>query len=202
MNYRCTTFLATSLFTLIASTGNSSVEPAAAAPSPDNPEPAYTSDGKLKVPEDYREWVFLSSGLDMSYSEEAGMQDHSMFDNVFVDRVSYRAFLQTGTWPDRTQLVLEARRAAEKGSINRHGKFQTNETMGLEVHVKDTGRFPGGWAFFSFQNAEPARQIPISAACYSCHLQHGAVDTTFAQFYPTLLSIAMQKHTLTPRNRP
>jgi hypothetical protein len=138
----------------------------------------------------------------MSYSEKAGTQDHSMFDNVFVDPVSYRAFLQTGTWPDRTQLVLESRGAAEKGSINRHGKFQTNETMGLEVHVKDTARFPGGWAFFSFQSADPARQIPTSAACYSCHQQHGAVDTTFAQFYPTLLSIAMQKHTLAPSYRP
>jgi hypothetical protein len=32
--------------------------------------------------------------------------------------------------------------------------------------------------------------------CYSCHEQHGAVDTTFVQFYPTLLPIATQKGTL------
>jgi Cytochrome P460 len=200
MNCRWATFLAASLLALTAFAGASSVEPAAADPSPSKPAPAYTADGKLKLPEDYREWVFLSSGLDMSYSEKA--QDHSMFDNVFVDPVSYRAFLQTGTWPDRTQLVLETRGAAQKGSINRRGKFQTSETMGLEVHVKDTERFPGGWAFFSFQSADPARQIPTSAACYACHQQHGAVDTTFTQFYPTLLSIAMQKHTLAPGYRP
>ncbi len=32
--------------------------------------------------------------------------------------------------------------------------------------------------------------------CYSCHEQHGAVDTTFVQFYPTLLKLAEQKGTL------
>jgi hypothetical protein len=34
--------------------------------------------------------------------------------------------------------------------------------------------------------------------CYSCHEQHAAVDTTFVQFYPTLLEIAKKKGTLAP----
>jgi len=34
--------------------------------------------------------------------------------------------------------------------------------------------------------------------CYSCHEQHGAVDTTFVQSYPTLLNIAKRKNTLNP----
>ncbi len=38
--------------------------------------------------------------------------------------------------------------------------------------------------------------IPQSADCYSCHTAHGAVDTTFVQFYPTLLPIARSKRTL------
>jgi hypothetical protein len=38
--------------------------------------------------------------------------------------------------------------------------------------------------------------IPTSADCYSCHAQHAAVDTTFVQFYPTLLPVATGKHTL------
>jgi acyl carrier protein phosphodiesterase len=37
---------------------------------------------------------------------------------------------------------------------------------------------------------------PTAASCYSCHAQHGAVDTTFVQFYPTLLPIAKAKGTL------
>ena len=41
-----------------------------------------------------------------------------------------------------------------------------------------------------------AKMIPVSQNCYSCHSDHGAVDTTFVQFYPTLLPIAKQKRTL------
>jgi hypothetical protein len=202
MNYRFVVLLAASLVTLAAATGVTPAEPAAATLSPNEPGPAYTSDGKLELPGNYREWTFLSSGLDMSYSEKADMADHSMFDNIFVDPVSYREYLQTGTWRDKTQLVMEMRGAAEKGSINQHGKFQTGETMGIEVHVKDTARFPGGWGFFAFQGAAPAQQIPTTAGCYSCHQQHGAVDTTFVQFYPTLLKIAQQKKTSSPNYRP
>ena len=71
--------------------------------------------------------------------------------------------------------------------------------MNVEVHAKDTKRFAGGWAFFYFEGREPAGQIPVSENCYSCHLQHGAVDTTFVQFYPTLLGVAKDKGTLLPR---
>ena len=164
--------------------------------------PAYTSEGKLKFPEAYREWVFLSSGLDMSYSERAAPMGHSMFDNVFVEPSAYREFMRTGTWPDGTQLVLEGRVAAEKGSINQHGKFQTDDIMGVEIHVKDVKRFQGGWAFFNFQGAAPAAMIPMSQDCYACHQQHAAVDTTFVQFYPTLLKIATLKGTLGPGYKP
>jgi len=38
--------------------------------------------------------------------------------------------------------------------------------------------------------------IPVTAACYSCHAAQGAADTTFVQFYPTLLPIANSKGTL------
>jgi hypothetical protein len=197
MNYRIL-FLAASLLAVTASTGVTSAETAAAAP----PGPLYAADGKLQFPGNYREWIFLTSGLDMSYSDMPDMRDHSMFDNVFVNPASYKEFLKTGTWPDKTQLVMEGRVASGKGSINKHGKFQSGETMGIEVHVKDTQRFPGGWAFFAFQSAEPAQQIPTGAGCYSCHQQHAAVDTTFVQFYPTLLGIARQKKTLSPGYRP
>jgi hypothetical protein len=171
-----------------------SVPPSVAA-SP-TARPAYSAAGQLKFPENYREWVFLSAGIDMSYRDMGAMPGHSMFDNVFAEPTAYREFVRTGTWPDRTTLVLEIRGAAEKGSINSQGKFQTGEVMGVELHVKDTKRFPGGWAFFAFKGAEPAQQIPTSADCYSCHQQHAAVDTTFVQFYPTLLSIATLKGTL------
>jgi hypothetical protein len=158
--------------------------------------PTYTGDGGLLFPGNYREWVYLTSGVDMSYSPNATAMDHSMFDNVFVNPDAYKAFLQTGTWPDKTMLVLEVRVAGTKASINKSGHYQTSELMGREVHVKDESRFPGKWAFFGFDGDGPGKQVPKEAACYSCHEQHAAVDTTFVQFYPTLLELAKTKGTL------
>lgn len=157
--------------------------------------PEYTSDAQLKLPEQYREWIYLTTGFDMSYNPAMQM-GHHMFDNVFVDPESYKAFVETGTWPDKTMLVLEARGAQDKGSINKSGNYQGTEVMGIEVHVKDEAHFPGKWAFFGFDDKKTSQMVPLSASCYSCHAEHAAVDTTFVQFYPTLLPIARSKGTL------
>ena len=157
----------------------------------------YTKDGMMILPKDYREWVFLTSGLGMTYGP-AGTADgggNPRFDNVFVNPEAYKAFLRTGTWPDKTVLILEVRGSDSHVSINNGGRVQTN-TVAVEAHVKDTARFPGGWAFFGFQGSELGKLFPTTESCYSCHQQNGAVDSTFVQFYPTLLEIAKQKGTL------
>ena len=159
--------------------------------------PQYTADGRMKFPENYREWVYLTSGLDMSYRADMQM-GHSMFDNVFVNPEAYKYFVANGTWPDKTMLVLEVRRAETKSAINKAGKYQTTELMGQEVHVKDESRFPGKWAFFGFDGKPTAQAFPAEMDCYSCHAQHTAVDNTFVQFYPTLIDIAKKKGTLSP----
>jgi hypothetical protein len=159
--------------------------------------PSYAANGDMQPPANYREWIYLSTGIDMSYSPNATNMDHSMFDNVFVNPAAYRSFLATGTWPDKTVMVLEVRGAKDKGSINHRGHFQDTTIMGLEVHVKDQARFPGKWAFFEFDSMQKAGSlIPEKAPCYTCHAAHGAVDTTFVQFYPTLLPLAKEKKTL------
>ena len=158
--------------------------------------PQYDASGKLIFPADYREWMFLSSGLNMSYTADPAMAGHDVFGNNFVPRAAYEAFKKTGKWPDKTIIVIENRAGATKGSINKRGVFQTTETMGLEAHVKDEARFKGGWGFFAFGNEKPATLIPYAAACYACHQAHAAVDTTFVQFYPTLLPTAKELKTL------
>jgi hypothetical protein len=160
-----------------------------------NSGPEFTQDGELKLPEGYRDWVYLTSGFDMSYNPTMQMGNQHMFDNVFVNPEAYKAFVDTGIWPDKTTLVLEVRQAQGKGSINQSGNFQAG-VMDLELHVKDEGRFPGKWAFFAFNGQKTAKAIPTSAGCYTCHAQHAAVDTTFVQFYPTLLPLAKAKGTL------
>ena len=163
--------------------------------------PTYSKDGELTFPSRYREWIYLTSGFDMNYNPKSVNSDasaHSTFDNVFVTPAAYQGFLERGTWPDKTMFVLELRGAESKGSINKAGHYQSSAVRGVEVHLKDEGRFPGKWAFFGFDNEVSGKLIPQSASCYSCHAQHGAVDTTFVQFYPTLLGIAERKGTISP----
>jgi hypothetical protein len=155
--------------------------------------PRFTTDGRLTFPHDYREWVFLSAGLGMTYgpATESQREDPS-FDNVFVNRPAYNSFLQNGQWPDRTIFILEVRSSRQKGSINNSGHFQ-GDLAAVESEVKDQGK----WKFFGFGTGQSAvAAIPASASCYSCHAQHGAVDNTFVQFYPTLFKVARQKGTL------
>lgn len=159
---------------------------------------SYTTDGQLKFPAHYREWVYLTSGLGMSYQPPAkGMTMDPMFDNVFVNPAAYKAFLATGTWPDKTVLVLEVRGSETKVSIDQRGRSQ-GEVHAIEVHVRDES-LPGKWGFFEFDpGQQTAKVVPRPASCYTCHEAHGAVDTTFVQFYPTLIDLAKAKKTLSP----
>jgi hypothetical protein len=167
--------------------------PGTQPPATPSDAPSYTPTGDLILPANYREWVYLTSGIDMSYTA-TGSTDHHMFDNVFVNPSSYRSFLATGTWPDKTTFILEIRGAENPISINKRGHTQSSEVMGMEIHVKDHGK----WSFYESDDHGAVKLIPPPASCYTCHVSHGAVDTTFAQFYPTLLPVATQKHTLSP----
>ena len=168
----------------------------AAEPAAPGEGPQFTDDGRLLRPANYREWIFLSSGLGMSYSATESRDSSPEFDNVFVTPPAYKFFMKNGTWPDKTMFILEVRSSESKASINKGGRFQTS-VAAIEAEVKDEKRFATKWAFFGFgQGASTGRQIPASAACYSCHATKGAVDNTFVQFYPTLLEAARSKGTL------
>jgi len=168
--------------------------------------PRYMNGTGLVRPPDYREWVFLSSGLGMTYTPPSAERPANTrppdFGNVFVNPSSYRGFMQTGVWPNGTVFVLENRRSSTEGSINQGGRFQT-ELASLEAEVKDA-RFPDGWAFYDFGRAQALKDVaePLSGnavrSCVECHTKNTAVERTFVQFYPTLLEVARQKGTLKP----
>lgn len=169
-----------------------------------NDGPQFSADGQLIRPKNYREWIYLSSGLGMTYgpAAEAARDNNPTFDNVFVNPAAYRSFVETGKWPDKTMFVLEVRASESKGSINNGGHYQSGMVT-IEAEVKDEKRFPGKWAFFGLgRTASQAKMIPLTASCYSCHAEHGAVDNTFVQFYPTLLEVAKTKGTLSAKAAP
>jgi hypothetical protein len=155
-------------------------------PSPGLQKPRYT-EGKLICPQDYREWMFLSSGLGMNYNPSP--PDHELFTNVFVPQWAYRQFLANGKWPDKTMFVVEERDSQNKGSINKSGHFQT-DLKGMGVEVKDESRFPEKWAYFTFAAGTKTAEANPKAKCWQCHADNAAVEHTFAQFYPTVKEVA------------
>ena len=163
--------------------------------------PRFTSAGELIRPVDFREWVFVTSGLGMTYNTPATANPSPSFTNVYVNPSSHRAFLKTGQWPDQTIFVLEVRASASEGSINKGGSYQTG-LVAIEAEVKDERRFPGKWAFFAFgrtaEMKDRAEVLPATASCYACHSANGAVDNTFVQFYPTLMEVARRMGTIRP----
>jgi hypothetical protein len=170
-------------------------------------EPRFTADGKLQRPDNYREWAFVTSGLGMTYgpTQPAAGQPR-FFDNVFVRRSSYDAFMKTGRWPEQTMFVLEIRQSAQSVSIDNGGQTQGGRVT-IEVEVKDSKRFPEtGWGFFDFSGqpelAAAAAPLPTSARCYECHKNNTAVENTFVQFYPTLMDVARRLGTVKPTYDP
>ncbi len=158
--------------------------------------PQFTADGQLMLPKDYRQWIFLSSGLGMTYGPAASADPaNPRFDNVFVNPSSYRSFIETGHWPDKTMFILEVRGATGQGSINNAGHYQ-NDIRAIEAEVKDEKRFPAKSAWFSFDGKDRAAAFPVTSSCNACHTQNAAVETTFVQFYPTLLEVAKARGTL------
>ena len=167
--------------------------------------PQYTSAGELIRPTDFREWVFVTSGLGMTYNQPAPQPTSGAvapvrtpnFTNVYVNPASYRAFMKTGQWPDQTMFILEIRASTSEGSINKGGHFQTNLVV-IEASVKDEARFPGKWAYFDFGRDMKTQvaALPRTERCYACHADNAAVDNTFVQFYPTLLEVATKMGTV------
>ncbi len=155
----------------------------------DAPAPQFTADNQLIRPEGYREWIYLSSGLGMSYSGK-GYDESPDFTNVFIKPEAYREFVKTGTFPDGTVLVLELRHSETNGSINKGGRFQTR-LVGIEASIKDSKRFPEKWAYFSFvgDGRTPLAQAKACPKdnCWKCHNEHADTDNVFTQFYPALI---------------
>ena len=167
--------------------------------------PEYREGDALVLPKDYRAWPFIGAGLGMTYADEGGTPaaaENPIFSQVFVNPPAYRHFMETGQWPDGSVFVLEFRASASAASINTSGHFATN-LVGLEAEVKDS-RFADGWAYFAFGRAgqfvdvAPPLSAEAAAPCVECHTDHGAVERTFVQFYPTLLEVAREKGTLKP----
>lgn len=149
----------------------------------------------LLRPEGYREWVFVGSSTGLNYMPNpapASANSEEDIKHVYINPSSYREFSKTGKFPEGTVMILEIAEAARKNEAGLQGSY-AEKFIALEASVKDSKRFPGGWAYFGFTDMEgrplaKAKPFPDSS-CLSCHQQKAATDRVFTQFYPVLNSV-------------
>ena len=160
----------------------------------------FTSEGAVKVPTDWREWIFIGTPLTPN-ELNGGEAAFPEFHNVYIEPSAYEYLQKHGEFAEGTQiakelvLIRDNNNDPETGAtfeVSGQGYFQ-GEFAGLELSVKDTKRYPdepGGWVYFSFgHKAEPyektAEAFPTEA-CNTCHETSAETDFVFTQFYPVL----------------
>lgn len=161
-------------------------------------EPSYDKDGRLLRPSGYEKWVVVGTSIGLGYSDgdKPDPSNPGTFHNVYLQPEAFDQYVQTGEFPEQTVFIVtnnKSRPANTKGSVSRKG-FVATASSGLEVAVKDTKRFPDGWAYFMFHDA-PNQAKPETVQgerafdrkeCFDCHAEHGADDNVFVQYYSVL----------------
>jgi hypothetical protein len=140
----------------------------------------FVENDSLIRPAGYREWVSVGSSLgsDASDPHAPARLPSGLSHNVYMDRAAYRAFSETGKFPEGAVLVLEIFGASGK------------QPIALTASVKDS-KFDGGWGYFDFINsdgtiADKAQSILDKRSCRSCHEERARFDHVFTQFHPVL----------------
>ena len=151
----------------------------------------FTADGKLQKPADLETWVFLGASLGMGYNPGSFNAAHpGQFQIVLMEPNAYRHFVEHRTYAPGSMFLLSFYDSdQQQRSINQNGFTQADLTN-YEIHLLDPAKADAkdkGHAFYVFDAKDTKGSlVPPGNACVRCHVDHGAFDGTFAQFYPTL----------------
>jgi Cytochrome P460 len=167
-------------------------------------DPRYTSTGNLLRPENFQNWIFVGSNLGLGYAKEVAANTPrelarpglGEYHNIYLAPQAYAAYVQSGTFPDKTVLVMDVYRAETKEpqGIVDQGSFN-GLSLGTEVAVKNKNRPDGSktdWAYYDFTDRSGGGKFPPDAKaqpdseCYACHKAHASIDNVWVQFYPVL----------------
>jgi hypothetical protein len=173
--------------------------------------PTFAADGKLRLPEGFREWVFIGSPL-TPHGLNNGMAGFPEFHNVYVEPAAYAHYMRHGEWPEGTMMVKELQLTqpgtfpdGSRTEVSGRGYFP-GEPHGMDVSVKDSNRFAAtnGWGFFNFGHQAPpyeaaAPEAPVEA-CAGCHMASAHEDMVFTGFYQLLDPLPTAAPTMGPRN--
>jgi hypothetical protein len=149
----------------------------------------FDEDGRLILPSDYRTWVFVGASVTPNEMNN-GKAAFPEFHTIYMDPASYKAFKNTGEFPEGTVMIKETLMIGEKEAPSGKGYFMGDFVL-LAAGVKDTKRFGGeraGWGFFVFGNPtdpQPKSEVYPADKCNVCHAA-AAQERVFIQYYPML----------------
>ena len=177
---------------LIAIAGFAAFTFNATAQTPPAPKPLevarLTPKGDLQKPADLDSWVFLGTSLGMGYNPGSfNAANPGQFQVVLMEPTAYREFVKSGSYAPGSMFLLAFYNAdTQERSINQHGFTQADLTN-YEIHVITPKEGQERHAFYLFgADAAEGKPLPPNNNCQRCHLDHGAFDGTFAQFYPSI----------------
>lgn len=159
--------------------------------------PNWTAAGELILPEDFHTWVFLGAPLTPNALND-GQAGFPEYHNVYVQPEAYRAYRNTGQFPEGTILLKELQLTlpgsnADGSRVEASGRgYFPGTRNGIDISVKDSKRFAdtSGWGFFNFGHHAPPYAPTAAAqpkdACAGCHMAN-ATDMVFTKFYAPIL---------------
>lgn len=143
--------------------------------------------GKLRKPVDLENWVFVGTSLGMGYN--AGSFNASrpgQFQVVLMEPAAYRYFTKNKRYAPGSMFLLSFYDSQQRRSINQKGFVQADLTN-YEIHLIEPRTGDARHTFYLFDaNATLGTPLPAGNGCVRCHMDHGAFDGTFAQFYPMI----------------
>jgi hypothetical protein len=201
MSYRTSTIA----LGLVVGTGIAAAAFAQSAPEPDNGDPLtrsrqlpqYTASGDLKLPTNWRQWIFVGDPLTPN-ALNGGHANFPEYHNVYIEPGSYAIYKKTGVFPDGTifvkelQLTLKPEENPDGSRTEPSGRgYFPGDFNGADVTVKDTKRFAdsGGWGYFNFNHHEPkalTAKVKAKSECAFCHIASAKRDEVWTQFYRIL----------------
>ncbi|MDB5336990.1 MAG: hypothetical protein JWN70_2609 [Planctomycetaceae bacterium] len=161
--------------------------------------PEYDKDGKLLRPTGFEKWVVVGTSIGLGYSDgdiKKSPDNPGTFHNVYLQPEAFDHYVSTGKFPEQTVFIVtnnQSQPAKTKGPVSRTG-FVAAPTSGLEIAIKDSQKYPEGWAYFMFHDTPGKSPSNVRAAeraferkdCFDCHAEHAANDNVFTQFYSVL----------------
>jgi hypothetical protein len=170
-------------------------------------DPQYTTGGNLVRPKDFHGWIFVGSNLGLGYDKEvaantpreAARPRLGEYHNIYLKPEDYAAYVRTGTFPDKTVLVMDVYAAQQRDAkgVVTAGSYN-GQSLGVEVAVKNNNRPDGSktdWAYYDFTDRSGGGHLPADKAaeadkdCYACHKAHAGYDNVWVQFYPVIRDV-------------